>query len=216
MTTFWWDKQRYIQQRFTCFWGCSIVFVNPLWRIIIEGREKMRDEPRIYICNHQSMLDILTLYYTHGFFRWIAKQELMKFPILGWVMYLNQDIPISRGDKKSTIKLMEKTQKHIQNGVSIMIFPEGTRSKDGSIKRFKEGAFKMALQNKVPIHPIILDGAQTALPKGSLLLRKKQRIILRVFDEIPYEQFKDKSVATLTKEMYYFYKKQLNELRMER
>jgi 1-acyl-sn-glycerol-3-phosphate acyltransferase len=141
------------------------------------------------ICNHQSMLDINVLYRLFAHFKWVAKKELFKVPISGWNMTLNRYIPVDRGNKASHLKMLKQCEDNLKNRNSIMIFPEGTRSPDGEIHNFKEGAFKIALKAKAPILPIILDGTSDMLPKHGLVFKNKSNIRVKVLDPVPYNSF---------------------------
>jgi 1-acyl-sn-glycerol-3-phosphate acyltransferase len=153
------------------------------------------------ICNHQSMLDIIVLYRLFVHFKWVAKKELFKVPISGWNMTLNRYISVDRGNKASHIKMLKQCEDNLKNGNSIMIFPEGTRSVDGQIHNFKEGAFKIALVSKVPILPIVLDGTSDLLPKNGFIFRKKSTIKVKVLDPIPYESFANSTPKDLAEKM---------------
>jgi len=106
-------------------------------------------------------------------------------------MSLNQYIKLIRGDKKSIQDMFKKCQKLIANGNSIFIFPEGTRSYDGSLQKFKLGAFVLAKKMRVPILPVVINGTHKALPKYSLKFHGVHEFTIKVLDEIPYEKFKN-------------------------
>ena len=149
------------------------------------------------VANHQSMLDILVIYQLFVPFKWVSKKENFRIPIVGWLMRLNGYLEIERGKKESMLKLMDRAAKLIRKGNSIMMFPEGTRYPGGSLGPFREGAFRIALDNRVDIIPILLDGTARALPKKGAILTGFTRIRARVLDAIPYSSFAGKPVREL-------------------
>ncbi|MBN2613856.1 MAG: 1-acyl-sn-glycerol-3-phosphate acyltransferase [Bacteroidales bacterium] len=174
------------------------MMANPFWQVEIKGLEKA-DKNKIYVivCNHQSLLDALVIFKLRLHFRWVAKTEIFRLPIAGWVMVMNKYLSVKRGDKESGIKMLEKAKKYIQQGNSIMIFPEGTRSADGNLNGFKEGAFTLSLSTMTNILPVIIDGTYKALPKNSLLLKPGCKITLEVLDEIDVTPYNPDDIQTL-------------------
>jgi 1-acyl-sn-glycerol-3-phosphate acyltransferase len=199
--TFWWDKRTWILHRFSIFWALIYVWLNPLWKINIKGRENIsKKKTYVIISNHQSALDIVVLYRLFTHFKWIAKRELFKVPFVGWNLMLNRHVPIDRNSSQSALIMMQKAVDHINQKSSILIFPEGTRSNDGSIKRFKDGAFIIAKKANVAIIPIVLNGTLETLPKSGMI-GGRQTFTIHVLPEIPYDSFKDKSPTDIAKEM---------------
>ncbi|MFC2081412.1 lysophospholipid acyltransferase family protein, partial [Bacteroidota bacterium] len=183
----------------SCFWGSCYVWVNPLWRVRMTGRRKIPwRRPCILVSNHQSMVDIVVLYQLFAPYKWVSKKENFKIPILGWQMRLNQYLEIDRGKRDSLLRLMNEAAKNIKKGNSLLIFPEGTRYPGGILGPFREGAFKMALDNQVDIVPIVLDGTAKALPKKGVILTGFANIRARVLDPIPYSSFAGKSSRELS------------------
>jgi len=135
------------------------------------------------------MLDILVLYHLFVPYKWVSKKENFSIPIIGWNMRLNDYLEIQRGQKSSYGKLMEKVRQCLGMGSSVLIFPEGTRYPGGHLGPFKEGAFRMALENKSDIIPIVLDGTARALPKKGAILTGFSRINVNVLAPISYHTF---------------------------
>jgi 1-acyl-sn-glycerol-3-phosphate acyltransferase len=135
------------------------------------------------------MLDILVLYHLFVPYKWVSKKENFNIPIVGWNMRLNDYLEIQRGQKSSYGKLMEKVRQCLGMGSSVLIFPEGTRYPGGHLGPFKEGAFRMALENKSDIIPIVLDGTARALPKKGAILTGFARINVNVLAPISYHTF---------------------------
>ena len=200
--TFWWDKRTWVLHRYSIFWALIYVWLNPLWKISIKGRENIdRKKTYVIISNHQSALDIVVLYRLYTHFKWIAKRELFRVPFVGWNLTLNRHVPIERSSPRSAVVMMKKALDHLHQGSSILIFPEGTRSEDGVIKRFKEGAFLIAQKAEVAILPVILNGTLETLPKSGMI-GGRQTFLIHVLPEIPYESFKGKSPSDIAKEMH--------------
>ncbi|WP_028972819.1 lysophospholipid acyltransferase family protein [Spirochaeta cellobiosiphila] len=182
------DRNRRILHSFSCFWASSYVWINPLWDLHWEGKELIeKDKPFVFVSNHQSLLDIILLYNLFTHFKWVSKDSLFNIPFIGWNMSLNGYIKLRRKDPKSHLNLIKEAGKHLQRGSSIILFPEGTRSPDGDIHRFKDGAFLIAKKYRVGVQPIVLDGAYQAIPKKGLMMNHKQRINIRVLPPISAE-----------------------------
>jgi 1-acyl-sn-glycerol-3-phosphate acyltransferase len=184
------DPKLRLLHRFTTFWGVSFAWINPFLKIKITGKEKILPHTTyVMICNHQSLLDITIIYHISAYFKWVAKRELFKIPVVGWTMSLNRYIPVDRANKASHIRMMKQCEENLLHGKSLMIFPEGTRSPDGKIQPFKEGAFKLAALAKVPVLPILLDGTAASFPKSGFIFKKMHTIRIKILDPIPYSEF---------------------------
>jgi len=142
-------------------------------RIRVEGREHApRDRSFVILANHQGNYDILALYgHLRRQFRWVIKQELRKVPFLGWGCAAIGHIFVDRSNSRRAIASLEAAKPQLVDGVSVVFFPEGTRSADGRLGRFKKGGFVMARQLGLPILPVSISGSWRVLPKGSLLPR---------------------------------------------
>ena len=174
----------------------------PAWPLSIVGKEKI-DRKKVYVIvsNHQSLLDILMYFRLFIDFKWVSKFEIFKIPFIGWNMYLNRYIGIKRGNVESRKRMFIQCSKALGSGSSIFIFPEGTRSSDGRLGRFKTSAFSLAQENKVAILPIVISGTALALPKNSLDYNGVHPIKIKVLDAIPFDAFKEKTIETITAEV---------------
>ena len=121
-------------------------------------------------------------------------------PFVGWNLKLNRHVPIDRASARSAVVMMKKAIAHLEQGSSILIFPEGTRSEDGAIRRFKDGAFVISKKAEVAILPVVINGTLETLPKSGMV-GGHQVFTIRVLPEIPYELYKDKNNADIAKEM---------------
>lgn len=182
------DRNLRVMHRFSCQWSNLVLFLNPLWRVKLSGREKIdRHKAYVIVSNHQSGADILVLFKLMVHFKWVSKWSLFFFPFIGWNMAMNGYIALKRGRKSSINRMVNKCKEAIREGNSIMIFPEGTRSKDGNVQTFKTGAFRIALETKAPILPIAISGTSKAIRKGGLTIHKNHDMEIRVLDPLPYE-----------------------------
>jgi 1-acyl-sn-glycerol-3-phosphate acyltransferase len=179
------DRRRMALHFWSCIWGTFYVVANPLWRLRVEGRSKLpRRGPAVLVANHLSLLDILVLYGLFRPFKYVAKAELFKIPFVGWNMAINDYVPVLRGDRESVREMMAHCREHLARGTPILVFPEGTRSQDGHLQPFKDGAFRLALDAGVPVIPVVVTGTADALPKHGLILRQRMNAGVRVLDPI--------------------------------
>jgi 1-acyl-sn-glycerol-3-phosphate acyltransferase len=211
------DKKLRLQHWYSCVWGSIYFWLNPYWTVRVEGREKI-DSSKIYVAvsNHQSILDIIAIHYLFFHFKWVSKKENLYVPFIGWNMLLNRYVILDRASRKSFIKMMRDCRRHIDNGSSIMIFPEGTRSEDGQMRSFKDGAFRLALQANCPVLPIVLDGTGDAVPKKGFILRKRTTITIRVLDPVTPEKFSGMNSRELTNKVRDIMESELNDQRQRR
>ena len=169
------DRRRVLLHLYSCAWGTLYVVSNPFWRLHVHGRAKLPWRgPAVIVANHLSLLDILVLYGLFRPFKWISKAELFRVPILGWNMWLNDYVPVWRGDRESVRRMMDHCRRHLDRGSPVLLFPEGTRALDGRLQRFKDGAFRLAFEAKVPVYPVVLTGTFEALPKHGFVLRGRR------------------------------------------
>jgi len=156
-------------------WAKILLFLGNT-KVKVIGTENIRyDSPQIFMGNHQSDFDILiALAHIPVQFRWIAKKELFAIPVFGAAMRSAGYIEIDRSDRTKAMHSLEEAALRIKNGKSIMTFPEGTRSRDGEIKPFKQGVFYLAIKSGVPIVPVSIVGSGKIMPKRSLRIKPGQ------------------------------------------
>lgn len=177
-------------------------FVPPRWRQRVIGLEHVdRSKQYVIVLNHNTVIDIPALYYVPLNFRWVSKREVFKVPFFGQFLVLHGDICIDRGRAAEAMEqLLRQGRMWISRGASIAIFPEGTRSKDGEIHRFKAGAFTLAKEAGVEILPVVLHGTKTLVRKN-LLFNWGNRITLRVLPPVPAERVVSAEVHELMEEV---------------
>jgi 1-acyl-sn-glycerol-3-phosphate acyltransferase len=184
------DKKRVVMHWLLVFHGMLLARVISFRTIDVSGREKIvKGTTYVIISNHQSILDILLLYFVRYKFKWISKIENIKVPILGWYLKMADYIIIDRGNEESKVRMLEESYQCLKSGTSIMLFPEGTRSYDSKIGFFKRGAFQLAIQANIPVLPIIIDGTGSLLPKKGLIFGGGQTLRVRILDPVAPESF---------------------------
>lgn len=146
--------------------GPAMATLNPLWRFRTSGTPPADPRrPYVVVSNHESFADILLISHLPWEMKWLSKAELFKVPVLGWLMHLAGDIPVRRGEGRSAVEALQRCRTVLKRRVSVMIFPEGTRSPTADMLPFKDGAFRLAIDAGVPILPLAVSGTGTALPK---------------------------------------------------
>jgi 1-acyl-sn-glycerol-3-phosphate acyltransferase len=177
------DRRRVVLHGLTSFWAALYTWVSP-WSVRVVGRENI-DPARTYImvANHNSVVDIFVLYRLFAHFKWVSKIENFRIPSIGWNMTLNGYVPLRRGDRESVVRMLARCETLLRAGSSVMMFPEGTRSKTGELKPFKPGAFELAVRTSLPVLPIAVTGTFRALPKHGLRIAP-QRVVVRVLPAV--------------------------------
>lgn len=143
---------------------CIITFC----RVKVEGRENLvKGQSYVFASNHTSLYDIFIIYgYLNRSFKWVMKKEVRDIPFVGLACKAAGHIFINRKAMKQALHSMEEAKKSLSNGVSVVIFPEGTRTINGETGSFKRGAFKIATEMNLPIVPVSISGAYNVWPKG--------------------------------------------------
>jgi 1-acyl-sn-glycerol-3-phosphate acyltransferase len=191
------DPGRYIVGRVFRYIGVIVERLNPLWRLRLSGVhiENPR-HPYVVVSNHESFADILLISNLPWEMKWLSKAELFRIPLLGWMMRLAGDVPIRRGFGPSAVEAIEQCRQILRNHVSVMIFPEGTRSTTGRMLPFKDGAFRLAVEAGVPVLPLVVAGSGTALPKRGWKMGRSDAEV-RVLEPVPTEGLTADDVAGL-------------------
>jgi 1-acyl-sn-glycerol-3-phosphate acyltransferase len=214
LVTYPFDRERAMIHWMLTYESIVLSHIIPIWKINIEGREKaVKGTTYVIISNHQSMLDILLLNCLRYKFTWISKIENMKVPFIGWYLRMADYIVVNRGDEDSKTEMLEKSLDKLKKGVSIMIFPEGTRSLNSEIGFFKRGAFQLALQANVALLPVLIDGTGGILPKHGMIFGTGHKISIRVLDPIQPDTFKTDSPEDLAMKVSIFMSSELKVLR---
>ena len=209
------DKRRRVVHelsRALCF---SWWYVPFTWRRRLEGLENVdKKKPYVIVINHNSMVDIISLYFVRLNFRWVSKQEVFRIPYIGPMLWMHGDIAIQRGRATESMrKVVSDGKMWINRGVSVAIFPEGTRSKTGEIQRFKGGAFVLAKEAGVEILPVVLDGTRDIFRKKSYWFNWKHLLTVKVLPPISAEKVASTDTTELANEVHDMMVEALAEIR---
>jgi 1-acyl-sn-glycerol-3-phosphate acyltransferase len=195
------DPGRYLVGRWFRLSAVTAATLNPLWRFRTSGvRIADPRRPYVAVANHESLADIFLISHLPWEMKWLAKEELFRIPLMGWNMRLAGDIPVGRSSRKSRIEALLKCRDRLEKRVSVMIFPEGTRSETGELLPFHDGAFRLAIDAGVPILPLAVVGTRDAVAKGSLMFGRADAEV-RALEPIPTEHLTVKDVPTLRDEV---------------
>jgi 1-acyl-sn-glycerol-3-phosphate acyltransferase len=140
--------------------------LNPMWHFRVSGT--VPPDPRrpyVVVANHESFVDILLISHLPFEMKWLSKQQFFRIPAVGWMMRLAGDVPLVRGERDSAIAALASCRDRLDTKVSVMIFPEGTRSKTNDLLPFKDGAFRLAVDKQLPVLPLVVHGSRSALRK---------------------------------------------------
>lgn len=153
-------------------WGKALAALS-LVRVKVYGRENIdKNTSYVFVANHQGAYDIFAIYgYLGHKFRWMMKQSLRKIFLVGFACEKAGHIYVDRRSPSAVKRTIENAEERLRNGVSLVVFPEGTRSHDGKLGPFKKGAYQLALQFNLPLVPITIDGAYAVMPRDSKLPR---------------------------------------------
>jgi 1-acyl-sn-glycerol-3-phosphate acyltransferase len=139
----------------------------------VHGAEHLRaGQSYVFLSTHQSWMDIpVMLGYLPAQLRIAAKREVFHIPFLGWHLQRAGHIPINRGSTAESIASLQRAARLLGGGVSAFLFPEGTRTRDGSLQPLKKGGFRLAVESGLPVVPVTITGTRRAMPRGSMALR---------------------------------------------
>jgi len=211
------DRAKKLVHLFLTYESFILLHLIPIWSIHMEGREKAeKGTTYVIIANHQSILDILLLNCLRYKYKWISKIENSKVPVIGWYIKMADYIIIDRGNEESKAKMLDKSYKCLIKGISVMIFPEGTRSFNSEIGFFKRGAFQLALQAEVPLLPVLIDGTGGILPKHGLVFGSGYQIRIRVLDPVYPAAFGTDNPDSLALKLSAHMTLELNKLRFDK
>jgi 1-acyl-sn-glycerol-3-phosphate acyltransferase len=158
-------------------WGRVFIRIGR-WNVRVEGLSNLPAGGAILAANHQSLVDIpLFLAALPRDVRFLAKRELGRIPLFGYAMEKAGNLFIDREDPRDAVHLIREATSRIDRGQMVVIFPEGTRSRDGTVGGFKPGAFFLARKTGAPLLPVLLDGGHRALPPGALLFRPADLVV---------------------------------------
>ena len=158
----WWG---YYPPRIWAKCWCWLLFI----KVEVKNRELINpNQAYVFVANHQGAFDIFTIYgFLNHNFKWLMKKSLQNIPLVGWACIAAGHVLVDRSSPSAVAKTMATARRRLTNGMSLVIFPEGSRSSDGRIKPFKRGAFKLAIDFDRPLVPVTIDGSYRVMRKDS-------------------------------------------------
>lgn len=184
------------------WWSNTLIALNPFWKLTVTGLENIdQNKTYVVVANHQSLGDIVIIYQIHMYFKWVAKEELLKVPFVGGLLWVNDHVLVSREDLGSIKETFRKAAARLRSGVSMLFFPEGTRSETDEMGEFKNGAFKLAIREAKPILPVYIGGTREAIPRGGFVYKTKVSARLAVLPAIETSNLKIADFENLKQEV---------------
>ena len=197
------DKKRFVVHKLSKWLTDSFFGFGLVMKRKVEGLENL--DPKgtyVMVLNHNSMVDILSIYNLPLVFKWVSKREVYRIPIVGRLLLAHGDIVINRASTKEAMQLVHTRGKQwLAKGASVAIFPEGTRSKDGEIHNFKAGAFILAKDAEVPILPIVLDGTDRVVRKG-FFMNWSNRITIKILPPVSKQDVVERPIKEVMAEVH--------------
>ncbi|CAN5720969.1 hypothetical protein BH23GEM9_BH23GEM9_12660 [soil metagenome] len=167
------DPGRYTVGRWFRRAAVAATTINPLWTFRTSGvRIPNPRRPYVAVSNHESYADIFLISHLPWEMKWLSKEEVFRVPLMGWMMRMAGDIGVKRGERSSRAQALGQIREVLDRKVSVMIFPEGTRSPTHEMLPFRDGAFRVAIEAGVPILPIVVAGTRHAMARGSLVFNR--------------------------------------------
>ena len=178
------------------FWSRSVLWLL-LVPIKVTGCEYLNSKQSyVFVGNHQSLLDVFAVYgWLPNNFKWMMKKELRKIPFVGTACAVAGHIFVDLSNPRAALQSVELVKKELVDGISTVIFPEGTRTKTGEMGRFKQGAFKIAMDLNLPVVPISLSGFYQAMPRNQFFVTPGARVHLNIGKPVYLQQFEDINAA---------------------
>lgn len=182
------DPGRRIRGRWMRRFGRWTSSLSPLWRFSVRGSPPADVLSRAYVVvsNHESTSDPFLLSHLPWDMRWVSKEDLFRLPLIGFLLRCGGDIPLRRGERTSVLEMLAECRRTLAAGVPVMLFPEGTRSPDGRLQPFKDGAFSLAIAARVPVLPLAVSGTRQCRPKGSPWFGEAEARV-EILDAVPTE-----------------------------
>ena len=168
------------------------------WDILISGLENLQENGvYVIVSNHQSLADIPVISHLKIDTKWLAKAELFRVPVVGWMLRMAGDIPVDRSDGSRSARTLMQCAQYLRERCSVVFFPEGTRSFDGQVLPFAEGPFRLAIREQVSILPLVVEGSAKALPKNSWVFGARQDVRLHILPTVSVAGYDRRQSAAL-------------------
>jgi len=180
------DPDRSVLHAFVC-WSChAYLHVNPLWRVRVEGRERIPRGASVLVVNHQSMADVAACMGLHRPFKFVSKASLFSLPVVGWAMKMLRYVRLERGRPHSTRAMLDQCRHWLRRGLAVLMFPEGTYAPGAALLHFKPGAFVLARDERVPMVPVLISGTRDLVVGDGPWMAPRVNIRIRVLDPVDF------------------------------
>lgn len=180
------DPDRSVLHAFVC-WSChAYLHVNPLWRVRVEGRERIPRGASVLVVNHQSMADVAACMGLHRPFKFVSKASLFSLPVVGWAMKMLRYVRLERGRPHSTRAMLDQCRHWLRRGIAVLMFPEGTYAPGAALLHFKPGAFVLARDERVPMVPVLISGTRDLVVGDGPWMAPRVNIRIRVLDPVDF------------------------------
>jgi 1-acyl-sn-glycerol-3-phosphate acyltransferase len=182
------DPDRRFFHAFICRWTFQYLRLFPTWDVKVIGRELLPPGPAVLVANHQSMADVVAMMGLYHPFKFVSKASLFNLPLVGWAMRMARYVSLERGRRRSTQDMMETSRQWLRRGMALVLFPEGTYSTGGKMLPFKRGAFVLAIEEKVPLVPVVIRGTTELIEGDGPWISPKAKVRVVVTPPIPPEE----------------------------
>lgn len=184
------DPGRRVLHWFVTRW-CYGLYMHawPGWSVRVEGRELLPPGPCVFVSNHQSMADIFALMGLRHQFKFVAKASLFSVPMVGWLMSMMGYVRVVRRSPTAMADMLEHCRIWLRQHMSVLIFPEGTYAMDGVLLPFKRGAFRLAIDEQVPVVPVVIQGTTDLIEGDGPWMNPHARVRVRVLPAVPPSAF---------------------------
>jgi len=197
------DRDRRVLHAFVCRWCVAYLRLNPFWHLRVEGRERLPQGPCVLVANHQSLMDIIAAMALFHPFKFVSKVSLFRVPLLGWMMRFIQHVPLDRGRPHSTLVMLEACRGWLRRGMAVFFFPEGTYADGQHRLPFRSGAFLLAIEEQVPLVPILIEGTRDVVVGDGPWLGPRARILVTVLEpRVPPREADAEALAAEVRDMY--------------
>ena len=180
------DPDRRVLHAFVCRTCHCYLRVNPLWRVHVEGRERIPRGASVLVVNHQSLADVAVCMGLHRPFKFVSKASLFSLPLVGWAMSMLRYVRLERGRPHSTRRMLEDCRAWLRRGMAVLMFPEGTYAPGEALLHFKPGAFLLARDERVPLVPVLLSGTRALVIGDGPWMAPRVDIQVRVLDPMEF------------------------------
>lgn len=174
------DPNRRVLHAFVCRVCHAFLHLNPLWKVRVEGRERVPGGGAILVANHQSIADVVACMGLRRQFKFVSKASLFSLPVVGWAMSMLRYVRLERGRPHSTRRMLEDCRAWLRRGTAVLLFPEGTYAPGEPLLHFKPGAFVLALDERVPLVPVLLSGTRALVAGDGPWMAPRADIRVRV------------------------------------